>query len=73
VPPNGGDLDRDDAFVDVGNAVFEPLGHAPDAAEVATVEIGGQPEYGVVGHCDRFVVGPEAVERRHAARKALRW
>ena len=31
---------RDDAFVDADDAVFEGLGDAPDAADVAAVEIG---------------------------------
>ena len=34
---------RDDALVDSGDAVFEPLGDAPNAADVAAVEIGGGP------------------------------
>jgi hypothetical protein len=32
------DLGRDDAFVDADDAVFEGLGDAPDAADVAAVE-----------------------------------
>ena len=54
------DLGRDDAFVDADDAVFEPLGHAPDAADVAAVEIGGEPELGVVGHLYGFVIALEA-------------
>src|SRR5712675_1788847 len=38
-----GDLGRDDALVDADDAVFERLGDAPDAADVAAVEIGGEP------------------------------
>ena len=34
------DLGRDDAFVDADDAVFQRLGDAPDAADVAGVEIG---------------------------------
>src|SRR6516164_4864849 len=67
----GGDLGRDDAFVDADDAVFEPLGDAPDAADVAAIEIGGEPEFGVVGHLDGFVVGFEAVERRDRAKGLL--
>src|SRR5439155_12117709 len=59
------DLGRDDAFVDPDDAVFECLGNAPDAADVAAVEIGGETEFGVVGHPDRLVLALEAVERRH--------
>ena len=36
-------LGRDDALVDADDAAFEPLGHTPDAADVATIEISGQP------------------------------
>ena len=38
-----GDLGRDDALVDADDAVFEGLGDAPDAADVAAVEIGSDP------------------------------
>src|SRR5882762_7688671 len=48
------DLGRDDAFVDPDDAVFEGLGNAPDAADIAAVEIGGEAEFGVVGHLDRL-------------------
>jgi len=37
------DLGRDDALVDADDAVFEPLGDPPDAADVTAVEIGGGP------------------------------
>src|SRR5260370_4905010 len=40
---DGGDLGRDDALVDADDAVFEGLGDAPNAADVAAVEIGGAP------------------------------
>ena len=45
----GRDLGGDDAVVDADDAVFERLGDAPDAADVAAVEIGGEAELGVVG------------------------
>src|SRR5437016_9821672 len=67
----GGDLGRDDAFVDADDAVFEGFGDAPDAADVAAVEIGGETEFGVVGHLDGLVFGLEPVERRDGA-KGLR-
>jgi hypothetical protein len=47
-------LGRDDALVDADDAVFETLGHPPDAADVAAVEIGGEAEFGVVGRLDRL-------------------
>jgi hypothetical protein len=34
---------RDDALVDADDVVFEGLGDTPDAADVAAVEIGGEP------------------------------
>src|SRR3989442_14111383 len=49
-----GDLGRDDALVDADDAVFERLGDAPDPADVAAVEIGGEAELGVVRHADRL-------------------
>src|SRR5205085_3441970 len=61
------DLGRDDALVDSDDAVFESLGDAPDAADVAAVEIGGEAEFGVVRHLDRLVFGLEAIERRDRA------
>ncbi len=67
MPPKGrsrhGRFWRDDALVDADDAVFQRLGDAPDAADVAAVEIGGEAEFGVVGHLDRVVFALEAVER----------
>src|SRR3954452_7674672 len=63
----GGYLGRDDALVDADDAVFEGLGDAPDAADVAAVEIGGEAELGVVRHLDRLGLGLEAVKRRNRA------
>src|SRR6516225_11881995 len=67
----GGDLGRDDAFVDADDAVFERLGDAPDAADVAAVEIGGETEFRVVGHLDRLVFAFEAIERGHRTKGLL--
>src|SRR4029077_7432210 len=53
----GGDLGRDDALVDADDAVFERVVDAPDAADVAAVEIGGEAELGVVRHADRVGIG----------------
>jgi hypothetical protein len=41
ISPNG--FGRDDVLVDAEDAVFEAVGDAPDAADVAAVEIGGGP------------------------------
>jgi hypothetical protein len=38
-----GNFGRDDAFVDANDVAFERLGNTPDAADVAAVEIGGDP------------------------------
>jgi hypothetical protein len=52
MPPKRGDLGRDDALVDAGDAVFEGLGDALDAADIAAVEIVRAAEFGVVGYLD---------------------
>src|SRR6266581_1260541 len=39
----GRNLGRDDSLVDADDAVFEGFGDAPDAADVAAVEISGEP------------------------------
>src|SRR5438552_16871917 len=53
------------------DAVFEGFGDAPDAADVAPVEIGGEAELGVVGHLDRVLFALEAIERCHRAEGLL--
>src|SRR5438128_1900300 len=63
MPPKGGDLGRDDALVDADDAVFERLGDPPDATDVAAVEIGGEAEFGVVGHLNRPGLALEVIER----------
>jgi len=71
MPPRRGNLGRDDAPVDADDAVFEGF---RDTADVAAVEIGGDPSLpapacgegqggGVVGHLDRVLLALEAVER----------
>jgi hypothetical protein len=37
MPPKGAISGRDDALVDADDAVFEGLGDAPDAADVAAI------------------------------------
>jgi hypothetical protein len=59
------------SVVDADDAVFQRLGDAPDAADVAVVEIGGETEFGVVGHLDGFVFALEAIERRDRAKGLL--
>ena len=47
------------------------FGDAPDAAHIAGIEIGGEPEFGVVGHGDGLIVGLEAEQRRDGAEDFL--
>ena len=56
----GGDLGRDQAGIDADHAVFELLRDALDVAVVLGKEIGGQAEFGVIGHPYRFFLGLEA-------------
>src|SRR5829696_8065207 len=66
-----GNLGRDDALVDADDAVFERLGDAEDAADVAAVEIGSKAELGIVRHMDRLGIGLEAIERRDGTERLL--
>src|SRR5690606_23026745 len=56
---------RDDALVDADDAVLQPLRDAPDAADVARVEIAREAERRVVGEADRLLLGFEPEQRRH--------
>src|ERR1041385_7318438 len=58
------DLGRDDSLVDADDSVFERLGNAHDAADVARIEIGGETVFGGVGDADWFRLILEAEERR---------
>ena len=71
MPPKGAISVEMMPVVDADDAVFERLGDAPDAADVAAVEIGGEAELGVVGHLDRLLLGLEAEERRDRAEGLL--
>ena len=55
---------RDDALVDADDAVFQRLGHAHHAADIARVEIGGEAVLRVVRDPDRFGFVLEAEQRR---------
>ena len=70
-PPNGATSVEMMPVVDADDAVFERLGDAPDAADVAAVEIGGEAELGVVGQRDRLLLGLEAEQRRDRAERLL--
>src|SRR5437773_2553370 len=59
----GGDFRGDKAAIDADDAVFEGFGDAPDAGDIAAVEIRCEAEFGVVGEGDGFGFGLEAEER----------
>src|SRR5437899_1465851 len=63
----GRDFGGDDAGVDADDAVLEGFGDAPDAVDVASVEVRRQAEFGVVREADRFFFVREAEERRDRA------
>src|SRR5262245_28885565 len=58
-------LRRDDPRIDADDAVFERLGDAPDASDIATVEVRGEPELRVVGEGNRLGLGRESKQRRN--------
>src|SRR3954464_13521081 len=64
-------LGGDDAGIRADDAGLHLLGDAEDAADVAAVEIAGQPEFGVIGEPDHLVLGLEADERRDGAERLL--
>ena len=70
-PPNGATSVEMMPGVDADDAVLQRLGDAPDAADVAAVEVGGEAELGVVGQRDRLVLGREAEQRRDRAERLL--
>src|SRR5690606_4009582 len=59
----GGDEPR----IDADHAVVERLGHAPHPAEIARIEIGGEPELRRIGEADHLLLVAEAEQRRHRA------
>lgn len=63
----GRDFGGDQPFVDADHAVFQRLGHAPGAADVAGVQVGGEAEFGVVGHGDGLFFSAEAEHRGQRA------
>src|SRR5215813_12682053 len=67
----GRHLGGDDARVDADDAVLDLLGHAPDAADVPAVEIGGETKLGVVGEADGVLLGLETEEWRDRAEGLL--
>ena len=65
------DLGDDEAGVDADHAVLERFGDAPDAADVARVEVRREPELGAVRELDHLVVGREADQRRDRTERLL--
>src|SRR5690606_23998135 len=61
----------DQPFIDADQAIFEPLHHAEGAAEIAGVEIGGQPVNGVVGATDPLLLGLGTIDRRDRSEDLL--
>ena len=59
------DLRGDDPLVDADHAVFKGFGNAPDPPDIAAVEIGREPELGVVGKLYGFVLGLETKHWRN--------
>src|SRR5438309_4555703 len=64
----GSDFRGNEAAVDADDAVFEGFGDAPDAGDVAAVEIGGESKFSVVGERDGFGFGLEPEERSDGAK-----
>ena len=65
------DLGGDEAGVDADHAVLERFGDAPDAPDVAAVEVRREPELGAVGELDHFGVVVEADQRRDGPERFL--
>src|SRR6266550_4541805 len=57
----GRHLGGDDAFIDADDAVLKAFHDTEDAPDIARIEIGGKPVFGVVCHADgvRIVLEPE--------------
>src|SRR2546429_4321331 len=67
----GRDLGGDDSGVEADDAVLERLRDAPRARQVARVEVGREPEFGVVRHIYGVLLGLEAEQRRHGSKGLL--
>src|SRR3990172_8742001 len=65
------DLVGNNSDVDADHAVLERLGNAPDAPDVAAVEIGRETVFGIVGKPDQLLLGLEAEQRRHRTERLL--
>src|SRR5262245_60325278 len=70
-PAERRDLGRHDAGVDAEDPVLERLGHPPDAAHVAGVEVARKAVRRVVGLAHRLLLGREAADPRDGAERLL--
>src|ERR1700684_2172042 len=52
--PEGGNLGGDQTDIQADDTVLERFGDSPGAGEVASIEVRGQPEFGVIGHANGF-------------------
>src|SRR5580704_2959453 len=47
----------DEAGVNSDHSTFQPLGCSPNAADIATIEVTRESEFGIVGHLNRLLIG----------------
>src|ERR1700694_1204751 len=62
-PAKRSNLVGDKASVNTNHSRFQPFSSSPDATDVATVEVTGETEFGVVGHLNGFFIGLKPEER----------
>src|SRR5579863_7072539 len=67
----GCDRSADQPGIDAYHPALERARHAPHAADVTRIEVGGQSEFGVVGQPDRLGLVPEAEQRRDRTKDLL--
>src|SRR5690349_21720880 len=63
----GRDLGGDQPGVQADDAVFQRLGDSPGTRQVTRVDVGRQPELGVVGEADGLRIVFDLEQRRHRA------
>src|ERR1700676_4708415 len=63
----GNHLGGNQSGVNADHSVLESLGYAPDPSDVATKEITGETEFGVIRKLDGFVIFIESKERGNGA------
>src|SRR5262249_36492200 len=65
----GRDFRRDDTRVDAYDAIFERFGYAPNARNIAAIEIRGQAKFRVIGKRNGLRLRSEAEKRRDRAKR----